>query len=410
MVLCVIHPLKKKILRALITIVACAGFYITGYAALKNQTINNTCSATIVDNFSLKPSNASVAYSSLTDKDGSFFVAGSAHSNSDITHWVVRKSIDGGLTWKTVDDYQYQPEAVAYSDINPVLGQDAAGNLYAAGFSFDTLGNAHWIVRKSSDTGLTWNTVDDFNSSGATSIATGFTSDINGNIYSVGYGSTKAEGYHWYVRKSDNAGLTWSIVDSFQLPSSIAAEATAITCDTSGNLYASGSANNNWVVRKSSDAGITWNTVDSFHNEGNLAESHQIIADSKNYLYSVGTAYSTYPAGSSWMVRQSIDNGLTWKTVDDFQLLPSQLAQAQSITLDANGNIYVLGSVMDKDGLHWITRTSMDDGVTWTTIDKFQLKGSKEAQGNTIWTDANGDIFTAGMADHRWIVRKISCQ
>lgn len=410
MVLCVIRPLKKNILASFIAMVALTGFYVTAYAALSKQTINNACTGTIVDNYYLKPSAASLAYSSLTDKDGNFFVAGSAYSSSDIDHWVVRKSTDGGLTWKTVDDYQYQPGALGYNDISPVLAQDSNGNLYAAGFSFDTLGNTHWIIRKSSDSGLTWNTVDDFKSSGSAAIATGFTSDINGNIYSVGYGSTKRTGYHWYVRKSDNAGLTWSIVDDFQFSPSTAAEAAAITSDSTGNLYASGSANNNWVVRKSTDSGITWSTVDSFQNDGNLAESQYIISDSKSYLYSVGTAYNTYPEGSKWVVRQSIDNGITWKTVDDFQFMPTQLAEARSVTVDTKGNVYVLGSAQDADGFHWITRKSIDDGGTWTTIDKFQLKGNKMASGNTIWTDANGNIFTAGMAGNRWIIRKLSCQ
>jgi hypothetical protein len=407
MSICSFLDLKKN--TAILSGIALTGMCAAAYADSGSESVRTACTAKIVDSFSLKPLASSAGYSSLTDLHGNFFVAGSAYDQNNRTHWVVRRSIDNGLTWQTVDDFLYQADADTKQDSAPVLGKDPRGNLYAAGFGFDNTGKVHWIVRKSTDDGTTWNTVDDFKYSiGSATMANGFTSDSNGNLYVSGYGYSKT-GYTWLVRKSSDAGSTWNLVDQFQLTKGSASETTNIASDTNGNVFATGIGNTRWIVRKTADAGITWNIVDNFQNQANYSLPRAVTADKNNHLYSAGTG-TVSEGGSAWIVRKSTDGGQSWATVDTFQLASGKRSEAKALTSDANGNLYATGSGEDANGTNWVTRQSTDGGATWTTIETFQFRKGKMAMGKTVWTDANGNIFTAGMAGSRWMVRELSCE
>lgn len=402
--------LKNSVLFMLILHVTTTGFCNTASIDSSNPSVSANCTGILIDYYYLNPLRPSAAYSSLTDQYGNFFIAGSATDSNNSLHWIVRKSANNGQKWITVDDYQYQSGSSSSDDIEPVLGKDIYGNLYVAGSSFDSEGNVHWIVRKSTDSGSTWNTVDDFRTTGIVSIATSFTSDANGNIYVAGYGSTSHSGYHWFVKKSNNAGATWSVIDNFQLPDKGDAGAASLTSDNNGNIYCTGIASNQWVVRRSNDNGNTWTTVDNFQGAGDLSAPRTIIADATNTLYAAGTSFNPYPNGNVWVVRKSVDSGITWGSVDNYQPSSAQIADPQGMATDTNGALYTVGKIQDATGFHWVTRRSTDQGATWSTIDNFQMRGKPMAEGKTIWTDASGNIYTAGMASSRWIVRKVSCQ
>lgn len=403
--------LNNKVLFSIISTIALTSFCSLTYSnAIGAPPTNASCTGTILDNFYLKSGASARANSSMVDLNGNLFVAGSAYTASNTDHWVVRKSIDGGQTWTTVDDYQLVAGANTTTDIEPAIGKDSRGNLYVAGIGFDAAKVPHWIVRKSSNQGATWTTVDDFVTNGKVTIATGVTSDANGNVYVSGYGSTKSNGYHWFVRKSANQGASWGTVDDFQLSSGVVAEPSAIASDNSGALYASGSASNRWVVRKSTNAGVTWSTVDNYQGTGGLSVSRAVIADASNNIYSAGVSSTSKQGESIWTVRKSTDAGATWQTVDSYQLAAGKLSQASAINIDANGAIYVTGYGQNANGYNWVTRKSTDNGATWSTIDVYQLKSTVLAMAQTVWTDANGHVYIGGIASSRWIVRELSCQ
>ncbi|MFA6301771.1 MAG: hypothetical protein WC627_01385 [Legionella sp.] len=402
--------LNNKVLFSVISSIALTSFCSLTYSnAIGAPPAKTSCTGTVLDNFYLKPAASARATSSMVDLNGTLFVAGSAYTASNNDHWVVRKSTDGGLTWTTVDDYQLVAGANTTTDIEPAIGKDTNGNLYVAGIGFDASRVPHWIVRKSSNQGATWTTVDNFVTNGSVTIATGVTADANGNVYVSGYGSTKSTGYHWFVRKSSNQGTSWTTVDDFQFSSGVVAEPSAITADNNGVLYASGSANNRWVVRKSNDNGATWTTVDNYQGTGGLSVSRAIVADANNNIYSAGISNTSKQGESIWTVRKSTDAGVTWQTVDSYQLAAGKLSQASALNIDANGVIYVTGYGQNGNGYNWVTRMSTDNGATWSTIDVYQLKAKVLAMAQTVWTDVGGHVYIGGKASSRWIVRKLSC-
>jgi len=134
-------------------------------------------------------------------------------------------------------------------------------NIYTVGSS-----NSNWIVRKSTDAGSIWNTIDTFASSSAADLAL----DSSNNIFVVGTDQTS-----WFVRKSTDDGANWSTVDKFQFSTtekaccSPASVAQSIIIDLSDNVYVSGyaqesSGKGHWLVRKSTDGGKSWTTVDDY--------------------------------------------------------------------------------------------------------------------------------------------------
>src|SRR3989442_1234668 len=160
---------------------------------------------------------------------------------------------DGGATWTTVDTYQANSGngAAAYG-----LGSDTAGNIYVLGSARENIkqyNTGHWIVRRSSNGGNSWTTVDDFllTASGNCQ-AHGFIADSLGNLFVVGIGNMNLTPSHWIVRENPGGTGNWTTVDDFQYVSD--ARGHAITANGFGNVFVGGRGNASdgvhWLVRK----------------------------------------------------------------------------------------------------------------------------------------------------------------
>src|SRR5262249_54487207 len=151
-----------------------------------------------------------------------------------------RRSADGGLTWNTVD---FVPGAA-----NKIV-TDTAGNVYVAG----AVGANSWAIRKGIG-GTNFATVDSFAAGpyGAQAIfvhpSAGIFAAGNAPISTNVSKSGTSVYYGWVVRRSTNGGATWSTVDSFSLSGGTGtgpfygASAFGMGADTHGNLYVVGSA------------------------------------------------------------------------------------------------------------------------------------------------------------------------
>jgi len=153
---------------------------------------------------------------------------------------LVLGSSDSGRNWSLLD----------------AMGADAFGNLYVVGRGTTTSqGNNvyHWLVRKSSDGGNSWTTVDDFQLGGSVETRC-FAAKSNGDLYVAGViGSYGA--YHWCVRKNVGGIGTWSTIDDYQYAAGKTTEPHAMAADAAGNLFVGGSGqdalgNVHWLIKK----------------------------------------------------------------------------------------------------------------------------------------------------------------
>src|SRR6185436_15668097 len=160
----------------------------------------------------------------------------------------------------TVDDFIYSPTRITEAH---TVATDAAGNIYVGGLGYEVIQSGktttvvrHALIRKSTDGGNTWATLD--TASGSDADLTDLMQTASG-LYAVG----RLNGY-WTVRRSTNQGATWTSLDQFHLSKSGTAIANGITTDPSGVLYVAGSSDARWIVRKSTNGGLSWTTVDNF--------------------------------------------------------------------------------------------------------------------------------------------------
>jgi hypothetical protein len=318
-----------------------------------------------------------------------------------------------------VGDYQYEP---GNSTVARDATVDPAGNLYVAGSMLvSPPGSAGGgLIRKSTDGGRNWS---DPPSAVFTPFAfTAITSDAGGNLYAGGTTGTAPR--RWLVRRSQDAGLTWSTVDDFVPGGSTSFHDLA--ADSAGNVYTVGgtlgTTTNRWLVRRGvtrPDGTISWSLVDGF-NPGHGANGWGVFCHPTAGLFTVGQALYTVTnhqaisAELRWVVRRSRDGGASWTTVDS-------LLNATAIRggADAAGNLYVVGNTLcgaqypHSSPSVWLVRKSSNGGDTWTTVDSFAPGEPQQGFGalpKDFAADAQGNLFVAGYlgstAGSQWVVRE----
>ncbi len=374
-----------------------------------------------VDDFQYTSGAFAQNYGLCVAPSGTVFAAGVANHPTKLGHALVMASSDAGDSWSTpLDDFVYQDTTRA-SYVGGIVA-DASGNLYTAGCSGIEFLTSRWLVRRSTDNGLTWQTVDDFSLGGLHNTAWGIAADASGNIYVVGVASTNRTSYGatWVVRNGVN-GTSWSTVDMFALDSGSAAygvvvHPTAGVFVVGNSIVASGKSSfSAWTVRRSLNDGVTWNTVDTFQ-LGNTSQARGIGMDAQGNLYAVGNAFETVKGKtrSHWIVRRSSNGAVgSWTTVDDFQPSSDGRGVASAFAADAQGNLFVAGLGAGSNGgsSQWLVRKSPGGVGAWSTVDNFQYVAGAETQAHAIAADHAGNVFVGGHGndangESHWLIRR----
>lgn len=263
-----------------------------------------------VDNFTLGGPTA-LCQGLATDGSGNVYVVGKADTAADraVNNWVTRKGVpngDGTMTWTTVD-------LVSNGSANAVICHPTAG-IFVVGQASVILGRVtvgQWVVRKSIDGGAHWSAVDTYQlDSSLGSSAAGIGIDAAGNVLVVGSGfktASKTSYSHWIVRKSTNGGAAWFTIDDYQPSSTTSAGALGCAADSQGNLVVIGtfpSTVSHWVVRKSLGGSGPWTTVDNFqYAPGKATDCDSILGDNAGNIFVAG--HGTDAAGVyHWLVRK----------------------------------------------------------------------------------------------------------
>jgi hypothetical protein len=343
--------------------------------------------------FPLGTSN-SAGNSFAVDDQSAVYVAGWEWQSLLGPVWVVRKSIDRGDTWATVDSFQ---QVAGGSSWQTTIAFDySRGNLYVggqvclapAGGGCNSLAAT---VRRSSDRGLNWTTAQTWPATGVN----GITVDKNGNVYAALTGVTRP------LRKSVDGGSTWSEVDVGS-----DAEIFAMASDSWGGVIvvARPPSSVGWIVKRSSDAGATWNTLDLYvPNAGDTDLARSVAVDALGNVFISGFEYenvvgTTYPP-SNWIVRRGSIDGTGWKTLDMNDGNRDFGQNAAAVTVGPDGTVYVAGR---SDG-RWEIRKSTDHGDSWTTIGRFN-----GVIAHAIAAPDQGSVYVTGRGSPGWQTRVLS--
>lgn len=337
----------------------------------------------------------------IKETNSGIFAIGYHKNDSFTSRWIVRKSSDSGATWNTSDEFflNFSNEAVAMALAESPINN----NLYTSGFAIPMGGTRQWIVRRSSDAGASWVTKDTYSlQAGYEAIANDVTIDSSGNIFVVGEASTSSSGKMLVVRKSSDQGDTWSLVKSYNIYPYDAAAKTVLA--DSGNIFVggyaiSGLAGNFFAqILKSSDGGISWSVADSYQlSSTKRSEYNSLVRDSSGNLYASGTFVDSANV-KHWLIRKSIDGGNTWTTTRDIVFSAGYDSEVHKLTADFNGNIYAAGEFGTASGRYWQLQKSNTQGNTWTTIDKKSVNSNLSTTFKAI-TPCLGDRLCSALSE-----------
>jgi hypothetical protein len=267
------------------------------------------------------------------------------------------------------------------------LAIDAAGNVFAVGKYTTSTSKQHWFVRRQTAEQGAFATVNDYMLNNTHTRAYGVTvipSGVpNAGVYVVGHGGADAHGTNlgsrWIVRKSTNGGSTWSTVDSFQIEPSTnsPSAAEAVVADHTGVLHVvgrvstrvrTGGTNKNptyrydhrWYLRSSSNGGSSWSSEDVYPEFvktlflGQAVEGwfnpEAVVTDQAGKVYIAGPV-DALTVNSRSVVRTNADGA--WSTSDDFHADGEGYTRAYGLARDSSGAIYVGGMAAN----HWAVRS-----------------------------------------------------
>lgn len=357
------------------------------------------------------------------DRPGHVFVAGDVEEEG-IMQGCITTSSDQGTTWTSVvhsevDSYAglaaATVEIAPATDTTPAVLQD---QLVAAG----TL-NGLWITRKSLDAGVTWQTVDVFQHSTSNSQfqpdITGVTIDSGGNLYVVGYASKitvvknkSSLAYYWLVRKiaRDAPAATSEVgkatYDLFETANGGYSHPHGVAC-VGTNVFVAGVSGDRWQVRKNS-GGTPWGLVDDFRYDPSYpSQANAITADSAGNLYVVGFGKRSLDRTGRftpgyWIVRKGTGVGAgSFQTIDRFEFELNKHSAAYGVSVDGSGNVHVTGHGFTAVGSYQPGHwiTRRLSAGVWSTTDHYFLSPASSSMGLNIVADSANNVFASGLAN-----------
>jgi photosystem II stability/assembly factor-like uncharacterized protein len=268
-----------------------------------------------------------------------------------VGHWgSLFRSQDGGASWENMSSAlnpSYYPNAITFTD---------ALNGWIAGWDYNTGPKSY--VRRTSDGGLTWQTVENVN-------VPSVDVDFRGNI---GWVLTSGTPF-W---RTTDAGQTWAVT-SLPLTDGSPPSISQMSWSSAQIGYVVG-----WdgYLARTTDAGATWQRVLPF--TSNFVYLG-VLAIGNNEVWICGASQG----GGNAVVRRSIDGGATWRTWS----LPGQYTTPYRIAR-AGDKVYVVG----YDGDVW----KMDLGSSEIAPTQYSMfRGTWESGGVQELSTSNDAYFAA---------------
>ena len=327
--------------------------------------------------------------------------------------------MDRGISWTTVDSFQFEAgrETIARG-----VGAGPDGSVFVTGYISGFDGSGHrWLTRRSLDGGDSWSTVDEYQKApDEHTLGKDVFASAAERIFVVGEGVSADHRSHWTVRVTEDGGESWDIAEEYG-GAAFSTDANGGVAAEGDRLFVAGSAwdevglSRSWLVRRSLDGGAEWSSVDLYqHTADQTSLANDLFEDADGNVYAVGQGDTG--EGWHWLVRRSGDGGDSWSVVDDFQYPGGRVNWAYAGTTDADGAVYVVGAGdddPDSQTKRWLVRRSRDGGELWETVDDFRLSSSG-AVAYDIARDSRGSLYVVGDARDEsfvkhWLVRKMGC-
>jgi hypothetical protein len=268
----------------------------------------------------------------------------------------VLRSTDAGGNWTLVNRYMLEQD---YSQLTGVVS-DTAGSLWAWSDWLPPIKPGErdpWVLLKSSDRGITWQSIIDKNPSFDQSVSRIVTTP-DGSVYVLGQFNNEN-----VIRKSSDGGLSWTTV--LVVESSISFWTLDIVAGKDNTIYLS----SNVGTKAGTLGGTIWSDVAAITPPDGTFTSRASLSLNDGSLLKIGFINTTNSTSADFVAYRSVNQGSSWSEwyrlanfAPDANV--SSFAARAWATQDSAGKIYLVASsssaLTDR-----IFRSTSDMGSTW---------------------------------------------
>jgi hypothetical protein len=277
-----------------------------------------------------------------------------------------------------------------------VIAVDDSGNVYVAGYSYNSVTSEDYVTIKYYPDGDTaW--VRTYNGPGnGDDEANAITVDDSENVYVTGYSTGSATGYDYAtIKYLPNGDTAW--VRRYNGPGNDRDDdARAIAVDDSGYVYVTGlsdssSTDRDYATIKYYPNGDTvW--IRRYYGQANIATA--IALDISNNVYVTGTTYSSETRNDYATIKYYPNGDTAWVRVYNGPANGWDIAFA--VALDNSNNVYVSGySTGSGSGNDYATvKYYLDGDTAWTR--RYNGPGNGADVAKAIALDDSNNLYVTG--------------
>lgn len=355
----------------------------------------------IVSRISSNVANGSFGISVSLNAAGTVALVGSNSENSNVGAAYVFTTSDG-VNWTQAARLS---SGVSSSNYGYCVSLNGQGNVAAVGANLE---GALYIYNSSNSS--TWNLAAKISSFGTSYFAQSVSLNSQGNIILIGSIGENSYTGAAYIYSTSN-GTSWNQVARITSNVSGSDFGASVSLNLQGNIAIIGADSENSNAGAayiySTPDGTNWNQIARLSsNVANSGFGRSVSMNAQGNVVIIGASGLVTAPGSAYIY--STPNGTAWNLVSQlFSNLACQISIGQFVSINAQGNIALVGARDENSYAGAVYILSTADGVNWTqnvrlssniANSSFGASVALNAQGNLGMIGAFGENSTAGAA------------